>query len=152
MCCIFYLGINICTKVFNVILNYELPNIHGLILNVLCDHNLVVSSFALTPLTLIRMVSWLFQLLFMFMFKSSMLCHVDNFDLVKLVIFGLIQIWECALNWLQWNRSTNASLTFVTYAFKRATNPKHGFFFFGCCCCCCCSLCANESQLIWKFA
>ena len=28
-----------------------------------------------------------------------MLCHMDNFDSIKLSIFGLIQIWECALNW-----------------------------------------------------
>jgi hypothetical protein len=28
-----------------------------------------------------------------------MSCHVDNFDTTKLVNFGIIQIWERALNW-----------------------------------------------------
>ena len=28
-----------------------------------------------------------------------MSCHVNNFDSTKLVNFGIIQIWECALNW-----------------------------------------------------
>ena len=28
-----------------------------------------------------------------------MFCHMDDFDSTKLTIFGLIQIWECALNW-----------------------------------------------------
>ena len=32
------------------------------------------------------------------MFKFAMFCHVDNFDSIKLAIFGSIQIWECALN------------------------------------------------------
>jgi hypothetical protein len=42
-----------------------------------------------------------------------MFYHVDIFDSTKLAIYGLIQIWECALNWFQWNRSMNAYLTFV---------------------------------------
>ena len=28
-----------------------------------------------------------------------MSCHVDYFDSIELVLFGIIQIWECALNW-----------------------------------------------------
>ena len=28
-----------------------------------------------------------------------MFCRVDNFDLTKLAIFRLLQIWRCALNW-----------------------------------------------------
>ena len=33
------------------------------------------------------------------MFIYVMFCHVDDFDSTKLVIFGLIQIWEFALKW-----------------------------------------------------
>ena len=33
------------------------------------------------------------------MFKSAMFYHMDDFDSIELDIFGLIQIWECALNW-----------------------------------------------------
>ena len=33
------------------------------------------------------------------MFKSTMFCHVDGFDSIELVIFGLLQIWECARVW-----------------------------------------------------
>ena len=33
------------------------------------------------------------------MFKYIMSYHVDKFDSTKLVILGLVQIWECALNW-----------------------------------------------------
>ena len=36
--------------------------------------------------------------LLLVIFKYAMLCHVDNFDSIKLVIIGLIRIWECALN------------------------------------------------------
>ena len=53
----------------------------------------------MTPLILVRMVSLLLQPLLLFMFRFVMPCHVDKFDLLKVVIFGLIQIWECALNW-----------------------------------------------------
>jgi len=43
-------------------------------------------QFVLTPLTIVRIVSRLFLLLLMFMFKFAMLCHVDNFDSTKLVV------------------------------------------------------------------
>ena len=39
-------------------------------------------------LTLVWIVSWLFQLLFLFMFKYAMLCHMDDFDWTQLFIFG----------------------------------------------------------------
>ena len=32
------------------------------------------------------------------MFKSTMFCLVDNFDLTKIANFGFIQLWECVLN------------------------------------------------------
>ena len=54
--------------------------------------------FALTP---IRMVSRLFQLHFLFMFKYAMSLHEDIVESIKLGIFGLIQIRECALNWFR---------------------------------------------------
>ena len=88
-----------------------------------------------------QMVSGLFQLLLLFIFGFGITCHVDNFDSTKLVIFGWI--WECALNWLTWNRSTNACLTFVTSAIQKL-HILYMFF--------CWSLCANDSQLIWNFA
>ena len=50
----------------------------------------------MTPLW---MVSRLFQPLLLLVFKFTMLCDVDNYDSTKLVVFGLLQIWECALNW-----------------------------------------------------
>ena len=55
--------------------------------------------FALNPLTLVRMVSWLFQLLLLIMFKSAMFCHVDTLHSTYLIILGIIEICECALNW-----------------------------------------------------
>jgi len=55
--------------------------------------------FTLNPLTLVRMISWLFQLLLLIMFKYAMFYHVDNLDSTYLIIFGIIQICECALNW-----------------------------------------------------
>ena len=33
------------------------------------------------------------------MFMYAMSCNVDNFDSLELIIFGLLQIWECTLNW-----------------------------------------------------
>ena len=53
----------------------------------------------LVTLTLVRMVSRLFQLLLLFMFRSAMSCHVDNFDSTKLLVNGLIQRRECVFNW-----------------------------------------------------
>ena len=44
-------------------------------------------QFALTPLTLVQMVSWLFQLLLLFMFQSAMFNDMDNFDTTKVGIF-----------------------------------------------------------------
>ena len=64
------------------------------------------------------------------MFKHVMSCYVDIFDLIELAIFGLIQIWECALNWLQGNQSTNTILTFVTPVFKRATSSSSSYYYY----------------------
>jgi hypothetical protein len=52
----------------------------------------------MTPLTLVRMVFWLFRLLFLFMFKFVVFSHVDKFDSTELVILRSIQIRECTLN------------------------------------------------------
>ena len=72
-----------------------------------------------------------------------MFCHVDNFDSAKLVIFGLIQIWECALNWFTMELVHKPKLDICHLCGLGALYPKHVFGW---------SLHANDSQLIWKFA
>ena len=54
--------------------------------------------FAFSPLTLVWIVSRLFQLCLLFMLKFAIFCQVDTFDSTWLIIFELFQIWECALN------------------------------------------------------
>lgn len=53
-----------------------------------------------------------------FMLKSTMFCHVDIFNSTMLTIFGLIQIWECALNWFTMSSFMDQNLTFVTPWFR----------------------------------
>ena len=61
------------------------------------------------------------------MFKFAMFCHVDNFDSTKLVIFGLIQIWECALNWFTMEPVHEPKLDICHLCGLGATYPKHVF-------------------------
>ena len=88
------------------------------------------------------MVFWLFQLPHLLMIKSAIFCHVNNFDSTKLSIFGLIQIWECALNRCTIEPVHKPILDTCHLYILGATYPKHVLF--------CESLCANDS--IWKFA
>ena len=83
-------------------------------------------QFALTALTLVQMVSWLFQLL-IFMFKSAMFCYSNNFSF-NLLIFGLNQIWECALNWFTMELVHKQNLDICHLHDWGATYPIHFFF------------------------
>ena len=74
------------------------------------------------------MVSRLFQLLLLFVFMSAMLCHMDHFDLTKLVVFGLIQIWECALNWVTVEPVHEHLLDICQLHSLGTTFPEHDFF------------------------
>ena len=90
------------------------------------------------------MVSWLFQLLLLFMFKFAMLCHVNLFIYsTYIAILGLIQMCECALNWFTMELVYKPKLDICHLCCLGATYLKHV---------CCWSLQANDSQLIWKFA
>ena len=95
------------------------------------------------PLMLVRMVSRLFQLLLLFMFRSAVSSHMNHFDWTKLAIFGLIQIWECALNWIIVELVHKHLLDNCHLHDLGATYPWQVFRW---------SLCAIDSQLIWKFA
>ena len=77
------------------------------------------------------------------MFKSAMLCHANDFDSTKLVIFWINLNMGVLSIGLQWNRSMNQNSTLVTSAIQ-GQHTLNMFF--------CWSLCANDSQLIWKFA
>ena len=56
-----------------------------------------------------------------------MSCRVDNFDSTKLVIFGLIQIRECALNWFLVESVHKLKLDICHLCGLGATYPKHVF-------------------------
>ena len=61
------------------------------------------------------------------MFKSIMSCHLNNFDSQELAIFGLIQIWECALNWFIMEPVHEPKLDICHVHDLGATYPKHVF-------------------------
>ena len=77
------------------------------------------------------------------MFKFAMYCQMDKYDSTKLAIFGLIQIWECALDWFTVELVHERLLDICHLRSLGATYPKHVLYW---------SPCANDSQLIWKFA
>ena len=87
-------------------------------------------------------VSTTVLLLFMFMFMFVVSCHVDHFDLTKLAIFRLLQIWQCALNWFIMELVHKPKFDTCHLHGLGATYPKHGFFL---------SLCAKDFQLTQKF-
>ena len=82
-------------------------------------------QFTLTPLTLFHMVFWLYQLLHLFMFKSTVLCHLDNFDPTKLINFEYIEIWECPLSWFIMGLVHKPKLDICHLCGLRASYPKH---------------------------
>ena len=57
----------------------------------------------------------------------AMLCHVDIFYSKKLAIFGLIEIWECALNWFTMELVHELKLDIFHLCGLGATYPKHVF-------------------------
>ena len=114
-----------------------------LTLDVLCDHNLIVSN-SLWHLTLVWMVTWLFQLVLLFMFKYAMFFHVDSFDLLDsnfLILYSNMGV--CSQLVYNGIDSQTKKLDICHLRGIGATYPKHVL---------CWSLCANDSQLIWKFA
>ena len=66
-------------------------------------------------------------------------CHMGIFDSTELAIFGLIQIWEYALNWFIVESVHEPKLDICYLCGLGATYPKHVFGW---------SLCANDSKLI----
>ena len=56
-----------------------------------------------------------------------MSCQVDNFDLTELVIFGLIQIWDCALNGFILEPLHECLVDICDLRGLKATYPKHVF-------------------------
>jgi hypothetical protein len=56
-----------------------------------------------------------------------MFCHVDNLDSTYLIIFGIIQICECALNWFVVERVHEPKLDISHLRSLGATYPKHVF-------------------------
>ena len=62
------------------------------------------------------------------MFKFAMFCHVDNFDLKKVFIFGLIQISECSFNWFIIEPVHEPKFYICHLLGLRGAYPKHQFF------------------------
>jgi hypothetical protein len=56
------------------------------------------------------MVSWLFQLIFLFVFDSTMICHMDNFYSIKLVFF-LIDSYMGVCSHLLYNETNSRTNT-----------------------------------------
>ena len=72
------------------------------------------------------------------MFKFVMFFRVDNFGSTKFVIFGLIQIWDCALNWFAMKLVHKPKLDICHLCGLGVAFPKHVL---------CRSLHVNDSQL-----
>lgn len=53
-----------------------------------------------------------------------MSCQVDDFDLTKFFILRLIQIWECALNWLILEPIYECLVDICDLRSQRAVYPK----------------------------
>ena len=56
-----------------------------------------------------------------------MFSHVDTFNSSKLVNFGLIQIWECALNSFTMESVNKSTVDIRHLRGLRSTYPKHVF-------------------------
>ena len=109
--------------------------------NVLMWPQFGCKQFALTPLTLVRMVSWMFEILLSFVLKSAMFCHMDNFDSTKVSFFGLVQTLECALYWFAMEPIHKPKLYNCHLHGVGVTYPKHVLVN---------AYVQIDSQLLWK--